>query len=312
MSYALIEKISLVRDFVPLFCVIALGAGGLIMIASANVRMRGEQMARRVALVQTGAGAASRAGREAPEERQRKAASYGLSEAQHRQIVRIFAKSGISADQALIYFTAARISLAMGLGAIVLMVVALPSIWLTVLVAILATIAGWFLPIKIVGWKLKRHGRAVSTGLPGGLELLAICVEAGLSLETGLQRVARELKLAQPALSEELALTWAEISILPSRDQALANLATRVDLPSIRSVVGTLAQSLRYGSPLAQSLRNAAEEMRNEQLMQLEERANRLPALMTVPVMLFIMPTIFLIVGGPAVLRLMDIFSQGK
>ena len=104
-----------------------------------------------------------------------------------------------------------------------------------------------------------------------------MCVEAGLSLDHGLLRVARELKDAQPALSEELSLTWAEISILPSRDQALANLAARVDLPSVRSVVSTLAQSLRFGSPLAHSLRNAAEEMRHEQLMQLEERANRLP-----------------------------------
>jgi tight adherence protein C len=133
-------------------------------------------------------------------------------------------------------------------------------------------------------------------------------VESGISLENAIFRVSQEMKQAQPALADELAFTWAEISILPSRDQALENLADRVDIPTVRSVVGTLAQSLRYGSPLAQALRGAAAEMRNEQLMLLEERANRLPALMTIPVMVLIMPTIFLIVGGPAVIRMLDIF----
>lgn len=313
MTYQLFEHMSFVRHFAPLFCGLALGAGGLIMIASANIRMRAEQMTRRVALAQTGAGAAAgRARLNAPEENQRNAAAYGISEAEHRQIVRLSTKFGIAADRALPYFMAGRIGLALSLGGIVFMSVASSMPWLTVLIAVAAMVCGWFLPMMIIGWKLKRHSKSVGTGLPGGLELLAICVEAGLSLDHGLLRVARELKDAQPALSEELSLTWAEISILPSRDQALANLAARVDLPSVRSVVSTLAQSLRFGSPLAQSLRNAAEEMRHEQLMQLEERANRLPALMTVPVMLFIMPTIFLIVGGPAVLRLMDIFNPAK
>ena len=130
-----------------------------------------------------------------------------------------------------------------------------------------------------------------------------------MSLEDGLQRVARELKESQPALADELALTWAELNILPSRAQALANLADRVDIPSVRSVVSMLSQSLRFGTPLAQSLRVGAVEMRNDQMTLLEERASRLPALMTIPVMLFIMPTIFLIIGGPAALRLIDMFA---
>ncbi len=85
-------------------------------------------------------------------------------------------------------------------------------------------------------------------------------------------------------------------------------MAERVNLPSVKSVIGTLVQSLRFGTPLAQSLRNAANEMRNHQMIELEERANRLPAMLTVPVMLFIMPTMFLIVGGPAAIRLIDTF----
>jgi tight adherence protein C len=88
-------------------------------------------------------------------------------------------------------------------------------------------------------------------------------------------------------------------------------LADRIDNPSLRTVVGIMSQSLRFGTPLGQSLRAGASEMRNDQMTKLEERASRLPALMTIPVMLFIMPTIFLIVGGPAALRLMDQFRGG-
>ncbi len=171
-----------------------------------------------------------------------------------------------------------------------------------------AAIAGWLLPVMMVNFKLKQHRQSVATALPNALELLAICVNVGLSLEAAFQRVAAEIRLSSPALADELSLTWAEISISPSREQALANMAERVNLPSVKSVIGTLIQSLKFGTPLAQSLRNAANEMRNHQMIEMEERANRLPAMLTVPVMLFIMPTMFLIVGGPAAIRLMDTF----
>ncbi len=118
------------------------------------------------------------------------------------------------------------------------------------------------------------------------------------------------MRHSHPSLAEELALTAADLKILPSRDQALSNLADRVDVPSVRSVATTLSQTMRYGTPLAQALRTVASELRNDSLLALEERANRLPTLMTLPMMLFIMPTIFLIVGGPAALRLMDTFLK--
>ena len=162
-------------------------------------------------------------------------------------------------------------------------------------------------------WQPGRHARLQPLGLPGRAQVaavLAVCVEAGLSLEDGLARVVTELGRSQPALADELGLTLADLKILPSRDQALANFAARIDIPSIRAVITTLAQTLRYGTPLAQSLRVVAAEMRNDALIDLEERANRLPAYMTVPVILFLMPTIFLIVGGPAALRLFDAFHR--
>jgi tight adherence protein C len=137
-----------------------------------------------------------------------------------------------------------------------------------------------------------------------------VCVEAGLALEDGIDRIAFELKDSRPALADELALTSADLKILPSRDQALANLADRVDVASVRSVVTTLSQTMRYGTPLAQAIRVVAAEMRNESLIQLEERANRLPTMLTIPMMLFIMPTIFLVIGGPSVLRLIDMLGH--
>jgi tight adherence protein C len=297
------------QDLVPLFCVMTLLGGGLLMIASASVRSRTEQLARRMALAQTGTRVMMGAQAQSQAGRQRKAVAYGTSEPESRQIIRLLSSLRLSDEKITTVFTTGRIALALGAGAISALSITAPSPLVSLLIALVAAIIGWFLPVMIVRWSMKRHASSVGLGLPGALELLAICVEAGLSLENGLQRVARELKTAQPALGDELSLTWAEMAILPSRDQALANMAERVDLPSVRSVVGTLAQSLRFGSPLAQSLRNAAEEMRNEQLMTLEEKANRLPAMMTVPVMLLIMPTIFLIVGGPAALRLLDIFQ---
>ncbi len=169
---------------------------------------------------------------------------------------------------------------------------------------------GWMVPQFVLRSLVKRHAKAAANGLPDALELLVVCVEAGLSLEDGIDRIIGELELSQPALAAELALTSADLKILPSRDQALANLAQRVNIPSVRSVVATLSQTLRYGTPLAQAMRVVAAEMRTTALIDLEERANRLPAIMTVPMMLFIMPTIFLIVGGPAVLRLIDSFAH--
>lgn len=169
---------------------------------------------------------------------------------------------------------------------------------------------GWMVPLIVVRRLSKRRAASVSSGLPEALELLVVCVEAGLALEDGLDRITVEIQATQPALADELEITSADLKVLPERDEAFRKLSLRVDSPSIRSVVATLSQTLRYGTPLSGALRVAAAELRNDSLIALEERANRLPTLMTLPMMLFIMPTIFLIVGGPVVLRLIDVFSH--
>ena len=229
--------------------------------------------------------------------------------------MRTFSRVRVGADLAVPYFILVRLVAAAALGTIGFfaadrLVLFGPLASAPLLAAAGGAVAGWIAPVLWISRQLKRRNRSVATGIPNALELLVVCVEAGLSLEDGLQRIAHELKNSQPALSDELALTWAEVNILPDRTQALANLAERINDASLRSVVGVLTQGLRYGTPLAQALRAGVTEMRNDQMMSLDERASRLPALMTVPVMLFIMPSLFLLVGGPAVLRALDMFQH--
>jgi tight adherence protein C len=237
-------------------------------------------------------------------------ATRPLTAAEHRQLIRSLSRFGVPAEAALSYFKAARVlvPLALAMAALPLTMGLLSKSPVAALLVLAVPGAiGYMLPIILLRRTMRRHCRAVAAGLSDALELLAVCIEAGLSLENGLQRVSSELKRSLPELADELALTWAEINILPDRDQALTNLAERVDMPSVRTVVSTLSQTLRYGTPLTRSLRVVAADVRSDQLTRMEEKANRLPALMTIPVMLFIMPTIFLIIGGPAALKLMDI-----
>ena len=176
--------------------------------------------------------------------------------------------------------------------------------------SLVAGISGYFIPVMLISHRRTKRIENVVRGFPEALELLVVCAEAGISLEDAIRRVSVEMRSSQPQVAEELALTAADLKILPSRDQALLKLAERVDQKNIRNVVTTLNQTMRLGTPLAQALRAVASEMRDDALFELEERANRLPAILTIPMMLFILPTIFLVIGGPAALRLMDIFRH--
>jgi tight adherence protein C len=235
----------------------------------------------------------------------------GFAEREVRAVERLIAKYGIAPRHAGNVLTSVRLVTAALLALAAYLLVARSSTFagsptMPMLIAMAGGIVGWFIPGKIIDKMIKVRTKSVVAGLPDALELLVICVEAGLAFEDGLSRIVGELEKSQPALAEELGFTAADLKILPSREQALANFAERIDAPSIRSVVTTLTQTLRYGTPLAQALRVVASELRNETLVRLEERANQLPTLMTIPMMLFIMPTIFLIVAGPAALRVMD------
>lgn len=168
-----------------------------------------------------------------------------------------------------------------------------------------------FAPIFGLKQMIKRRKTRLRRQLPDGLDLLVICAEAGLSLDAALTRVARELGLSAPDLADELGLTAVELGFLPNRRQALMNLSKRTDLPAVRGVVNTLVQTERYGTPLAHSLRVLSAEFREERMLKAEEKAAKLPATLTVPMILFILPTLFIVLIGPAIIQVMATF-HGK
>jgi len=167
---------------------------------------------------------------------------------------------------------------------------------------------GLKMPDIFVSNAKQKRTTAIRKGLPDALDLLVVCAEAGLTLDSALNRVAKELGRATPELGDEFSLASIELGFLPERRQALLNLSDRVDLPALRGVVTTLVQSERYGTPLATSLRVLSAEFRNERLMQAEEKAARLPATLTIPLILFILPTLFVVLLGPAACKVVDDF----
>lgn len=171
-------------------------------------------------------------------------------------------------------------------------------------------LAGWRLPdlvlSKMASWRQER----IENGIPDALDLLVVCAEAGLALETAMDRIGNEMKNSHPQLADELLMMSAEIRLLPERMQALDNFAMRTGVVSARVIATTLSQTLRYGTPLSQSLRILANEMRTNRLLVFEAKAGKLPVILTVPMILFILPCIFLVVGGPAFVNLFQSTAQ--
>jgi tight adherence protein C len=161
-------------------------------------------------------------------------------------------------------------------------------------------------PDLIVQNKITKRTAAIRKGLPDALDLLVICAEAGLTVDAAFHRVAKELGKGYPELGDEMALTGIELGFLTDRRTAFENLAQRVNLDSIRGVVTTMIQTEKYGTPLASALRVLSAEFRHDRMMKAEEKAARLPAIMTVPLILFILPVLFIVILGPAACSISD------
>ena len=175
----------------------------------------------------------------------------------------------------------------------------------------LMVIAGYKGPEIFLKNKANKRTTEIRKGLPDALDLLVICAEAGLTVDAAFNRVAKELGRAYPELGDEFALTAIELSFLTERKQAFDNLAYRVDLEAVQGVVTTMVQTERYGTPLASALRVLSAEFRNERMMRAEEKAARLPAIMTIPLIMFILPVLFIVILGPAACSISDAFSGG-
>jgi tight adherence protein C len=239
-----------------------------------------------------------------------------LLRSQHAQDARmLLAQAGLRSNEAMIRYLFARLAMPFVFGAIVLadsygaQMLPIPEKF-RMIAALVAAVLGFFAPDVMIKNFIKKRAHQMELGLPDALDLLVICAEAGLSLDAALQRVARELELTWPELSEEFGITAAELTYLPDRKQAFENLNARTNMGSIRGVVNTLLQTAKFGTPLAQSLRILAAEFREARLIRAEEKAARLPAMLTVPMILFILPTLFIMLLGPAGLSIADTFSK--
>jgi len=164
----------------------------------------------------------------------------------------------------------------------------------------------FYLPDIYIKNLIDKRMHLLTRAMPDMLDLLVICAEAGLALDNALVRVSREIRMNSPEMADEMELTSAELGFMSERRIALENLYKRTNLPAMQALANTLIQSERYGTPLAQSLRVLSKELRDERLMKAEEKAARLPATLTVPMMIFIMPTLFIVLIGPGILRAID------
>src|SRR5215475_11859454 len=172
-------------------------------------------------------------------------------------------------------------------------------------VCIAAAYVGMQLPLLLLKNKIQRRQLSIKRAFPDTLDLLLICVESGMSIEAAFRKVSDEIGSQSVALAEELTLTTAELSYLPDRRAAYENLAKRTNLDGVKSVCMALQQSERYGTPLATMLRVMAQENRDMRMSEAEKKAAALPPKLTVPMILFFLPVLFIVVLGPAAIKVM-------
>ncbi|MFV2092688.1 MAG: type II secretion system F family protein [Hyphomicrobiales bacterium] len=168
-----------------------------------------------------------------------------------------------------------------------------------------ASVVGYYLPPMFLNNLIQRRQESIKKAFPDSLDLLLICVEAGVSIEAAFQRVAKEISAQSIEMAEEMALTTAELSYLPERRQAYENMAKRIGLEGVRGVATSLIQAERYGTPLAQSLRVMAQENRDMRMAEAEKKAAALPPKLTVPMIAFFLPVLFVVILGPAIIKVM-------
>lgn len=181
------------------------------------------------------------------------------------------------------------------------------SFWCAMGVAFAVGLLG---PDFVVKQMRKAHLKNVERGLPDALDMMVICAQAGLALENAIERVAIEFAAANKSVSEELAVCASELRIGADRRQALTALGDRTGLDTMKRFAATLIQTMQFGTPLTHALRVLASEMRTDMLTKYEEKAARLPVMLTLPMIIFILPCVFIVVGGPAGVRISRMFPK--
>ena len=217
-------------------------------------------------------------------------------------------QAGYMGAHAVGAYYAARITLACTLSILTLVIFTVfgeaKSTNELMLTGILGALIGYFFPMVVVSLRIDRRQRDARIGFPDALDMLLVCVEAGLSLAAALNRVGQEIGNARPLLGEQFKLVALEMQAGKSREQALRNMADRIGIDEVRSLVTLLLQSEALGTSIAQSLRVHADEMRRRRLVRAEEHANKLPAKMAIPLVCFILPSLMSVIMSPVAIRI--------
>ena len=236
---------------------------------------------------------------------------------EQKRLLKLLAAAGIKGRGSLANFMTSKVCSAVVLAVLVWMVLDLRHLLANTMilrVAVLggALMLGWRLPDLILNHIIKRRRLRLEQGMPDAMDLLVVCSEAGLSLNQAIQEVGVQLRKSSKDVADEFVATAAEMRVVADFSKALDNMVERTGLDDLRSLVATLKQSLKFGTSLAESLRMIAGEMRAARQARMEERAARLPVMLAIPMMMFILPCLMMIVGTPVVIRILDMFRHIK
>jgi tight adherence protein C len=243
------------------------------------------------------------------------AASPIVGVVEQQRLLKLLQAAGMKSRGSLVNFVAAKVCSAVVLACLAWLMLESQHLFAGVMMLRLGAVGialmlGWRLPDFILSHLVRRRRLRLEQGMPDALDLLVICAEAGLSLNQAIEEISLQLRLSNKDVADEFSATSAEMRVLPDFGQALDNMVERTGLADLRSLTATLKQSLKFGTPLTESLRMIAAEMRATRHARIEERAARLPVLLAIPMLMFILPSLLMIVGTPLVLRIMDTFKD--
>jgi tight adherence protein C len=230
-----------------------------------------------------------------------------------RRLRRRLVKAGFASENSVQVYTAIRVIAAILLPLLVLVVlltINYPRGPQFVALTLLGAIFGLFIPSFILSNLITKRQQKIARALPDAIDLMVVCVEAGLGLNAALQRVGRELELVEPVLSNEMAITNREIRAGKPRDEALRNLGDRTGVDDIKSLVAMLIQSDRFGTSIASSLRVFADSMRTKRRQRAEEMVSKASIKLIFPLLLFIFPALLIVLLGPALITLYRALDQ--
>jgi len=219
-----------------------------------------------------------------------------------------FLKAGIRRENMTALFWGAKLMLAVCLPMVFLMfrltLLKLTNVSLTLTLEVVAGLVGYYLPDFMLRVRIDRRREQIQKSLPDALDLMVVCVEAGMGMDAAINRVAKEIQLTSPELGEEFALLNLELRAGKARQDALRNLAVRTDIEAINSLVTLLIQTDKFGTSVASALRVFSESFRTQRFQKAEEMAAKLPVKLIIPLIFFIFPALFVIVAGPAAIKI--------